>query len=76
MSTKQTCRRRPDVRAAGPGALCAATALYSLLIRPRLLTWGATGEETGRAYPGDELVPEADGSSVMATTLPAPPEEV
>lgn len=76
MSTKRTCRRRADVRAAAPWVLCAATALYLLRIRPRLLTWGATGEETGRSYPGDELVPGADGSSVMATTLPAPPEEV
>lgn len=54
----------------------AASALYALRIRPRLLTWGATEEETASTYPGDDLVPDATSSSTMATTLPAPPEEV
>ena len=54
----------------------AAAALYALLVRPRLLTWGTTGEEATRAYPGDQLVPDADSTSTMATTLPAPPERV
>ncbi|WP_225858946.1 hypothetical protein [Streptomyces albicerus] len=55
----------------------AATSLAALItfIRPRLLTWGASSDEVARAYPGDELVPNADGSSTMATTLPAPPAE-
>ncbi|UUU26074.1 hypothetical protein [Streptomyces sp. DSM 40750] len=58
--------------------LVAATSLAALttFIRPRLLTWGASSDEVARAYPGDELVPNADGSSTMATTLPAPPAEV
>ena len=38
--------------------------------------WGATPDETTRAYPGDELVPDPDGGATMATTLPAPPEKV
>ncbi|MFC9161603.1 hypothetical protein ACFTZ8_12310 [Streptomyces fungicidicus] len=75
MSTKQS-RRRPVVRLLAPGAVCAAAGPYALWIRPRLLTWGATGDEIGRAFPGDELFPVADGSSVMATTLPAPPGKV
>lgn len=57
-------------------AACAASALYVLLLRPRLLTWGASPAEIAARYPGDELVPEPDGSSTMATTLPAPPEQV
>lgn len=58
-------------------AVCAVPVLYALWVRPRLLTWGATPEEAGRAYPGDELVPDADSSVfTMATTLPAPPEKV
>lgn len=50
--------------------------LYVLLVRPRLLTWGATGDESRRAYRGDALVPDPDGGATMATTLPAPPGSV
>jgi hypothetical protein len=41
-----------------------------------MLTSGATGNETSRAYPGDELVPDPEGGATMATTLPAPPDRV
>ncbi|GHE49701.1 hypothetical protein [Streptomyces capitiformicae] len=61
----------------GPfGVAVAALALYALFLRPRVLTWGATHEEAARDLPGDELILDADGSSTMATTLPAPPEAV
>ena len=50
--------------------------LYALWVRPRLHTWGATPAEAVRAYPGDELVHDADSQTTMATTLPAPPERV
>lgn len=53
-----------------------ALALHSLVLRPMMLTWGATREEVARSYPGDELIPGADSSSTMATTLPAPPGQV
>jgi proline iminopeptidase len=43
-------------------AACAVPVLYALWVRPRLLTWGATAEEVVTIYPGDELVPDADGS--------------
>lgn len=45
-------------------------------IRPRLLTWGATGDEISGHYPGDDLVRVPDGGATMATTLPAPPDSV
>jgi hypothetical protein len=54
----------------------AVPAPYALWLRPRLLTWGATRDETTRGYPGDELIPDANHSTTMATTLPAPPERV
>lgn len=57
-------------------AVCAALVLHALWIRPRLLTWGAGRDEATGAYPGDELVPEADSLSTMATTLPGPPQSV
>ena len=37
---------------------------------------GATCEERRRPLPGDEVVPDARGSSTMATTIEAPPEAV
>ncbi|MEE1783611.1 hypothetical protein PUR71_11935 [Streptomyces sp. SP17BM10] len=63
----------------GPAAVASAAValvLHGLLLRPRMLTWGATSEEAARSYPGDELIPGADTGSTMATTLPAPPSKV
>jgi hypothetical protein len=53
-----------------------APVLYAVWIRPLLLTWGAAHEEISGSYPGDELIPDPAHSSTMATTLPAPPEQV
>jgi len=63
-------------RLLGLGAACAAPVLYALWVRPWLLTWGATRDESSGAYPGDELIPDPARSSTMAATLPAPPERV
>ncbi len=38
--------------------------------------WGATGEECGRALPGDDVVREPDLTSTRAITIAAPPEGV
>jgi hypothetical protein len=66
----------PRARVLGLAAACAAPAVYTVWVRPRLLTWGATHDETNGAYPGDELIPDPAHSSTMATTLSAPPERV
>ena len=57
-------------------ACLAVPALYTLIVRPRMLTWGATAEEVTGAYPGDELVPDPDGGATMACTLPARADSV
>jgi hypothetical protein len=49
---------------------------YDLLLRPRLLTWGATNAEVAGTYPGDEFIADPNGGATMATTLPAPPAAV
>jgi hypothetical protein len=67
---------QPQARLLPLAAASAAAALYALWVRPQLLTWGATRDEAACTYPGDELVPDADSSSTMATTLPAPPDKV
>jgi hypothetical protein len=66
--------RKP--RLLGLAAACAAPVLYARWVRPLLITWGATRDEATGAYPGDELIPDANHCSTMATTLPAPPEKV
>jgi hypothetical protein len=66
----------PRARRLVLAAALAAPALYARWLRRRLLTWGATPDETTGAYPGDELIPDADHGTTMATTLPAPPEQV
>jgi len=48
-------------------ASAAAAVVYALWIRPRMLRWGATPDETSHTYPGDELVPDPDGGATMAT---------
>jgi hypothetical protein len=48
---------------------------YAVLLRPRLLTWGAThGESTG-VLPGDDLL-RARWQTTRAVAIAAPPEDV
>jgi proline iminopeptidase len=49
---------------------------YALLLRPRMLAWGATEEERRESLPGTRLVPGGTRSSTMAVTLDAPPSKV
>jgi hypothetical protein len=44
----------------------------ALTTRRRILTWGATSEETTARLPGDELLEAADGVSTRAITIDAP----
>lgn len=46
---------------------------YALLLRPRLLRWGATDEEVRQPYPGADLIPGGRRSATMAVTIEAPP---
>jgi hypothetical protein len=47
-------------------------ALYGLLLRRLVLTWGATDTEARAALPGDELLAEADGVATRAISINAP----
>jgi hypothetical protein len=60
---------RPRWVAAGVGVA------YAVLLRPRLLTWGATAAESAGVLPGDDLV-RARWQSTRAVTIAAPPEAV
>ena len=72
-----TLSKGPANRVAGVAAASAASVVYARWIRRRLLTWGARSDEITRAWPGDELIPDANAPDcTMAATLPAPPEQV
>jgi hypothetical protein len=47
-----------------------------MLVRPKLLNWGATRDEIAGPVPGDELVPNATYVSTRAVTIEATPAEV
>lgn len=51
-------------------------ATYHLLLRPRMLSLGATPEEVKRELPGDEIPVGKPMRSTMAITIEAPPEAV
>ena len=42
-----------------------------MLVRPKLLNWGARRDEIERVLPGDELVPNATYTSTRAVTIEA-----
>ncbi|MGA6205553.1 hypothetical protein ACPESR_12445 [Nocardia testacea] len=48
----------------------------ALLLRHRMLRWGATDEEISASYPGDDFIGRPRSRSTMATTLPVPPAAV
>ncbi len=52
------------------------TAAAALVLRHRMLRWGATRAEAAAEYPGDMLIPDPTACSTMATTLEAPPQAV
>lgn len=60
----------------GAIAGAAAAAGYVLAVRPRMLTWGATGDEVARTLPGDELVSNRKMEATHAVTIRASAAEV
>jgi hypothetical protein len=51
-------------------------AVYSLLIRPAQLTWGASADELGRVMPGDEIPVQASFDATRAVTIAGTPEQI
>jgi hypothetical protein len=52
--------------------LVLAGVVHLWLIRPWYLTWGATGEEINRTWPGDDLSPRPVSLATRALTIHAP----
>jgi hypothetical protein len=57
-------------------ALALAAIAYRVLLRRRILTWGATPSEAAAWLPGDELLEDAAGVATRAITIDAPPSAV
>src|SRR3954451_16952755 len=57
------------------GSAVAIAASYPV-VRPRILTWGATTNEALATLPGDELLEDADGVATRAITIGAPASAV
>jgi hypothetical protein len=56
--------------------LAGSAAAYALLVRPRLLRWGASAEEVRQPFPGAGIVPDGRRGATMAVTIDAPPSRV
>ena len=72
-------RSPASLRLRGPVAAlaaAAAAACYVLAVRPRLLHWGASTQETAGPLPGDELVRTPRMQSTRAVTINAPAASV
>lgn len=65
--------RRARLLLAGGGI---ASAAYWLLVRPRLLDWGATDDERHRPLPGDDVLPTASYQTTRAVTIRASVESI
>jgi hypothetical protein len=65
---------RSAVRLFGISTLLAVgIAAYLRLMRPGVLNWGPTAEETTRPMPGDDILPGATLQTTRAITIDAPP---
>jgi hypothetical protein len=58
------------------GLLGLSVGAYAVVVRPRLLRWGATDEELRARYPGADLIPGGKRGATMAVTIHAPPSQV
>jgi proline iminopeptidase len=54
----------------------AVAGVYAVVLRPRLVRWGASDDEVRQTYPGAEIIPGATRSATMAVTIDAPPSRV
>ena len=63
------------VAVAAAGA-AVAEKVYRRLLRPRILSWGATSDEATAPLPGDDLLAAADIVATRAIRIDAPPSAI
>jgi len=59
-----------------PVLLAGASVSYAIVVRPRLVRWGATDEELAQPYPGADLIPDGTRAATMAVTIETPAAQV
>jgi hypothetical protein len=79
--TAQPSRRRTEsgrsrAVATAAAALLTVMTAYHVLVRPRMLGWGATQAEIDRALPGDDRVRDPFVVSTRAVSIAAGPRDV
>ena len=57
-------------------AIGSGAVVYQRAIRPWWLTWGVDPHDTGRALPGDDLVPGPTSADTRSIEIDAPPSDV
>jgi hypothetical protein len=72
----RAARGRNGVPRALAGLLTGPPRAYFSFVRPRMLHWGATEEESRRPLPGDEAVPAPIMATTRAITIAAPTDVV
>jgi hypothetical protein len=58
------------------GAIAAAGAVYFLVVRPQVKSWGADPLEAELPLPGDGLIPDPSATETRGITIEAPPSAV
>ena len=56
--------------------LALSLSAYGIVVRPRLLRWGASDAELDAPFPGAGLIPDGRRTATMAVTIDAPPSRV
>jgi hypothetical protein len=65
-----------NTTAKAAGIAAAALTGYDLLVRPRILNWGASSDEQRMQLPGDDIASGVPAQYTKAVTIQAPPEAV
>jgi len=65
-----------NTTAKAAGIAAAALAGYDVLVRPRILNWGASRDEQRMQLPGDDIASGVPAQHTKAVTIQAPPEAV
>ncbi len=57
-------------------AVIASSAVYFLVVRPKVKAWGVDPAESDLSLPGDDLVPEPSAIETRGITIEAPPSTI
>lgn len=76
MKKQAVLRGAAAVAVGGLTALTTAATVYTFIVRPRILRWGATEDEVRASLPGDWLVPHPKLDATLAVMVNATPAQI